>query len=68
MIISNIEQNLDLDEGGNIMLKIKFRYKDKYSNWEWREQMCIVPSVEECIKIYGLGVDCEYEILSVEPY
>ena len=50
------------------MLKIKFRYKDKYSNWEWREQICIVPSVEECIKIYGLGVDCEYEILSVEPY
>ena len=49
------------------MLKIKFRYKDKYSNWEWRNQMCIVPSVEECIKIYGLGVDCEYEILSVEP-
>ena len=23
-------------------------------------------SLKECIKIYGLGVDCEYRILSVE--
>ena len=48
------------------MVKITFRYKDAYSNWEWREQSCVMSSVEECIKIYGLGVDCEYEILSVE--
>jgi hypothetical protein len=48
------------------MLKIKFEYKDEMSNWEWRKQECIVSSVEECIRIYGLGVDCEYRIVSVE--
>lgn len=48
------------------MLKIKFEYKDEMSNWEWRKQECIVSSVEECIRIYGLGVDCEYRIISIE--
>lgn len=48
------------------MFKIKFKYADKYSNWQWREQECVVSSVSECIEIYGLGVDCDYEILSVE--
>ena len=48
------------------MKHIKFRYADKYSNWEWREQECEVSSVEECVKIYGLGLDCDYEIISVE--
>lgn len=48
------------------MLKIKFEYKDEMSNWEWRKQECIVSSVEECIRIYGLGIDCEYRIISVE--
>lgn len=48
------------------MLKIKFKYRDALSNWEWREQSCIMSSIEECKKIYGLGVDCDYEIISVE--
>ena len=48
------------------MLHIKFRYADAMSNWEWREQECRVSSVEECKRIYGLGVDCDYEIISVE--
>lgn len=49
------------------MLKIKFKYRDNYSNWEWREQECQVSSIEECLKIYGLREpDCDYEILSVE--
>lgn len=48
------------------MLKIKFIYKDKYTNGRWNEQSCIVSSVEECKRIYGLGVDCEYKIVSVE--
>lgn len=48
------------------MLKITFRYKDKYSLEKWNTQSCIVSSVEECKKIYGLGVDCEYEIVDVE--
>lgn len=48
------------------MLKIKFRYKDEISNGKWRTQTCYVSSVEECIHIYGLGKDCDYEIISVE--
>ena len=49
------------------MYHIKFKYRDKYSNWEWREQQCTMESVEACKRIYGLGVDCDYEIISVEP-
>ena len=48
------------------MKHIKFRYADAWSNWEWREQECWVSSVQECKEIYGLGVDCEYRIISVE--
>ena len=48
------------------MKKITFKYADALSNWQWRTQSCTVSSVEECIKIYGLGIDCEYEILEVE--
>ena len=48
------------------MLKIKFKYRDQYSNWEWREQECIMSSVEECIKVYGLGIDCDYQIVDVK--
>ena len=48
------------------MYKIKFKYRDKLSNWEWREQSCTVSSVDECKRIYGLGIDCDYKILSVE--
>ena len=49
-------------------LHIKFRYKDRFTNGRWAEQECVCSSVSECKKIYGLGVDCEYEIISVEPY
>lgn len=48
------------------MLHIVFEYADRMSNWEWRRQECIVSSLEECKKIYGLGIDCEYRIISVE--
>lgn len=48
------------------MLEIVFEYADSMSNWEWRKQSCVVSSVEECKKIYGLGVDCDYRILSVK--
>ena len=50
----------------NDMLKIKFEYRDEMSRGEWREQECIVSSVEECKRIYGLGIDCDYRIISVE--
>lgn len=47
------------------MVKIKFRYKDEYTNGEWREQECIVSSLKECKEIYGLD-ECEYQIISIE--
>ena len=50
----------------NVMLKIKFEYRDEMSRGEWREQECIVSSVEECKRIYELGIDCDYRIISVE--
>lgn len=48
------------------MLEIKFEYRDQYSNGNWNKQTCIVSSIEECIKLYGLGKDCEYRIVSVK--
>ena len=48
------------------MLKIVFEYADAMSSWQWRKQSCVVSSVSECIRIYGLGIDCEYRIISVE--
>ena len=52
--------------------KVSFKYADSMSNWEWRNQSCMVFADNEheakrtCIKLYGLGTDCDYEILSVE--
>ena len=48
------------------MYKINFRYRDEMSNWQWRKQSCVMSSVAECKRVYGLGVDCEYQILEVE--
>ena len=48
------------------MLKIKFEYRDEMSRGEWREQEFIVSSIEECKRMYGLGIDCDYRIISVE--
>lgn len=48
------------------MVNIEFEYRDKYCYPKWNKQSCTVSSVEECKRIYGLGVDCEYRILSVE--
>ena len=36
------------------MVNITFRYGDAMSNWEWRTQSCVVSSVKECKRIYGL--------------
>ena len=48
------------------MVRVKFRYRDELSHWKWREQECMVSSVAECIRIYGLEEpDVEYEIISI---
>ena len=48
------------------MLKITFEYADELSNWKWRRQTCVMNSIDECKRLYGLGVDCDYRIVKVE--
>lgn len=48
------------------MLRIVFEYRDEYTRGRWSTQECVVSSMEQCKKLYGLGVDCEYRIISVE--
>ena len=48
------------------MVRVVFEYMDRYTNGEWNRQKCIVESVEKCKEIYGLGIDCDYRIISVE--
>ena len=48
------------------MVHIVFEYMDAYSNGKWNRQECTVSSVDQCKKIYGLGIDCDYRIISVE--
>ena len=48
------------------MVRVVFEYMDKYTNGEWNRQKCVVESVEKCKEIYGLGIDCDYRIISVE--
>lgn len=48
------------------MFNIEFEYKDRYTNGKWNTQSCTVSSVSECIRIYGLGVDCEYRITYIK--
>ena len=51
--------------------KIQFKYADSMSNWEWRPQSCLVyadteyQARQKCKELYGLGIDCEYEITRV---
>jgi len=49
------------------MVKVEFEYRDAYCrDGKFHKQECIVSSVEECIKIYGLDQpDVEYHILKV---
>ncbi len=53
------------DKGDN-MLHIRFEYRDEMSGFEWREQECTVDSLQECKRLYSLGVDCDYRIISIE--
>ena len=51
--------------------EVCFRYADVYSHWEWRNQKGIIMANDKleaerkCIRLYGLGVDCDYQIISV---
>ena len=48
------------------LLHIVFEYRDEYTDGNWNRQECYVSSVKECKELYGLGVDCEYRIISVK--
>ncbi len=54
------------------MYEVKFKYCDGLSDWEWREQSGIfsakdeTEAIQKCRKIYGLGIDCHYQIISVK--
>ena len=48
------------------MVRVVFEYMDRYTYGEWNRQRCVVESVEKCKEIYGLGIDCDYRIISVE--
>lgn len=44
---------------------ITFEYRDEFcADGKFHRQECIVRSVEECIKIYGLD-KCEYRIIYI---
>ena len=47
-------------------LEVLNEIQDELSYPEWKEQECIVRSVKECKELYGLGIDCEYRIISIE--
>lgn len=47
------------------MVEIEVTYRDQYTGDRWKTQFYRANSVAECIRIYCLGVDCEYKILSV---
>lgn len=55
-----------LVERGDGMKHIVFEYKDRYTDGEWRKQECTMSSIDQCIKVYGLGQDCDYRIVSVK--
>lgn len=54
------------------MYNIKFQYADALSNFEWRNQECDIYANDKadarkrCIELYGLGLDCNYRIVSIE--
>lgn len=50
------------------MIKVTFEYRDRWTNEKWRKQTCIVSSLRECKRVYGLGIDpdCEYRIIEVK--
>lgn len=51
--------------------RVKFKYADELSRWEWRDQECEImaytegEAVEKAKDWYGLGKDCDYKIVEV---
>lgn len=47
------------------MVRVVFKFKDEYTNGEWRTRTGTYKNLEQCISMNGLN-ECEHEILSVE--
>lgn len=53
------------------MYEVKFKYCDSLSGWAWREQSGVFSAkdegeaVQKCKQTYGLGIGCDYRIISV---
>lgn len=51
---------------------VKFKYMDNYSNGRWNNQSGSFSAnneheaIKKCKDCYGLGIDCDYQIISVE--
>lgn len=48
------------------MVTVEFQYRDKFSRGEWRKQTATGDSIREIAEWYGLGINCDYRILSVK--
>ncbi len=48
------------------MYHIVFQYRDMYTNGAWHVQEGIFRDLQQCKEFYGLGIDCEYRIVSCE--
>ena len=52
--------------------KIKFKYCDPYTRGNWSENESVFnanseyEAIKKCKEFFGLGVDCDYEIISVK--
>lgn len=48
------------------MVKVEFEFRDEYSNGRWIKNTGIYEDLRQCYEINGLGIDCEYRIISVQ--
>ena len=52
--------------------EVIFQYCDKYTNGKWNTQHCVLDAAtayeaeKKCKSLYGLGVDCDYRIISAK--
>lgn len=48
------------------MKEIKFRYRDHFTKGRWKEKSCVVETIDEFERLFGVGkAKREFEILSV---
>ncbi len=48
------------------MKQVVYEYRDEMSRGQWRRSAVQGLTLEETIRFFGLGTDCEYRIVSVD--